>query len=109
MGTAFIDCVESDATDLHRKRLNDDATATEVTSVISGRPARGIVNRLVRELGFAEKAVPDYPLAYDATKRLAAAAGGAAGDFAAMWAGQGRSHYRGLPAAQLIGELRRGL
>jgi nitronate monooxygenase len=106
MGTAFIDCVESAASHAHRRRLQEETVTTVMTSVISGRPARGIVNRFILELGPAEHAVPAYPVAYDAARQLAAAAGEAAADFAAMWAGQGRIRYPGLSAAQLIGELR---
>jgi nitronate monooxygenase len=107
MGSAFIDCVESAASDTHRRALRDDPP-TVMTRVFSGRPARGIVNRFVTTFGHAEAAVPEYPLAYDAARRLSAATGGSAG-FTAMWAGQGRIHHYGLSAAELVATLVREL
>jgi nitronate monooxygenase len=110
LGSAFIDCPESTASGSHRQALRDGAP-TRMTALFSGRPARGIVNRFVTQLEGAEDAVPPYPLAYDAAKRLAAAAAAAGrGDgYAAWWAGSGRIHHHGLPAAQLVSELVREL
>lgn len=105
MGTAFILCPESSATPEHRAAF---ATAkvheTRVTSYVSGRPARGLANRLYLESA-AEQVPPpaEYPLAYDVAKALhAAAVLKGSHDFAAQWAGQGAPLARALPAAQLI-------
>jgi nitronate monooxygenase len=105
MGTAFVLCPESSANAGYRANLcRGAAVNTEITSAISGRPARGIVNRAHIEIEPHNRAdVPDYPLTYDAMKQLAAAAA-AQGDegYAAHWAGTGAGLARSMPAAQLI-------
>ena len=108
LGTAFVACPESSAGAGYRAMLKSArAGTTRMTSAISGRPARGIVNRLV-ELGEAPGAprIPPYPVAYDAGKRLAAAAlrRGSA-ECSALWAGQGAPLVRELPAAELVSTL----
>lgn len=99
MGTAFLACPESAAGPAHRAGLA--LRPTTMTRAISGRPARGLENRLTA-LGAdpAAPAIPDYPIAYDAAKQLNAAAGGA--DYAAHWAGTGASRARALPVGDLI-------
>jgi nitronate monooxygenase len=82
---------------------------TEMTSLISGRPARCLANRFTALASGAAGApsVPDYPIAYDAGKALAAAARSAGeGGFGAQWAGQGAPLARTLPAAALVETLR---
>ncbi len=106
LGTAFIGCPES-AADAHYRAalLGPGATATEMTSIISGRPARALPNRftaLKKDL-LKDLAPPDYPIAYDAAKALAAAARAKGeGGFGAQWAGQGAPLARTLPAAELV-------
>jgi len=104
LGTAFILCPESSANAAYREALKGPrAHQTRVTSVISGRPARGMVNRNFTGLEGAGVALPDYPLTYDANKALnAAAAARAISDFAVQWAGQGAPLARELPAAALV-------
>ncbi|MEQ8857401.1 MAG: nitronate monooxygenase [Pseudomonadales bacterium] len=103
LGTVFVDCPESAAADAYRQALRNPDRRTAMTSVFSGRPARGLVNRFVRELGEHDAEAPDYPLAYDAAKRLAAAAGAAgSSEFAAMWAGEGRTRPNPMPAGALL-------
>lgn len=104
MGTAFILCPESAASPAYRAELQSErAQHTAITAAISGRPARGMVNRL-HQLGadYAGK-LPGYPMVYDAGKALhqAAAAQGSS-DYAAHWAGQGAPLARSLPAAELV-------
>lgn len=103
LGTAFILCPESAANASYRARLRSAAAErTRLTAVLSGRPARGMVNRLILH-GEAPGAPPaaEYPLAYDAAKRLAATPRGAR-DFSAQWAGQGAPLAREMPAARLV-------
>lgn len=102
MGTAFIGCPESAASDAYREALTGSrGHCTEVTSAISGRPARGLVNRNFTDL--PQHDLPDYPLTYDGQKALAAAAARQGSDgFAVQWAGQGAPLARRLPAAELI-------
>jgi len=107
MGTAFVACPESAANDAYRARLADAKPGdTVMTRAISGRPARGLANRLTA-LGEAEGAppLPDYPITYDAAKRLQAVAGGS--DYAAQWAGTGAPRARPMPAAALVALLER--
>lgn len=105
LGTAFILCPESAANASYRANLRSErAAATRLTSVLSGRPARGMVNRLIafgESLGSPVPAA--YPVAYDAAKQLNAAAAKLGNhEFAAQWAGQGAPLARELTAAQLV-------
>jgi nitronate monooxygenase len=105
LGTAFILCPESCATPEHRSALKSPrAHDTRVTRYLSGRPARGIANRLYLEHHHLPVPEPaEYPLAYDAAKALhAAASAKGSHDFAAQWAGQGAPLARELPAAALV-------
>lgn len=104
LGTAFILCPESSANGAYREALKGPrAHQTKVTSVISGRPARGMVNRNFSSLEADGPALPDYPIAYDANKALnAAAAAKGNTDFAVQWAGQGAPLAREMPAAALV-------
>ncbi|VVO54074.1 Nitronate monooxygenase [Pseudomonas fluorescens] len=104
LGTAFILCPESSANNAYREALKGPrAHQTQVTSVISGRPARGMVNRNFTDLEAAGTALPDYPRAYDANKALNAVASAKANtEFAVQWAGQGAPLVREMPAAALV-------
>lgn len=107
LGTAFVVCPESAADDAYRAALQNSAVRTEITTAISGRPARGIVNRFIDETGAADHPpIPDYPIAYDAGKALnAAARTRGSAQFAAHWAGQAVAMARAMPAAMLIERL----
>jgi nitronate monooxygenase len=108
LGTAFVLCPESSANAGYRANLKSErAASTRLTSVLSGRLARGMVNRLI-EHGEAPGSPPpaDYPVAYDAAKQLnAAASQHGNSDFAAQWAGQGAPLAREMDAAQLVASL----
>lgn len=105
LGTAFILCPESAANASYRDNLKSQrAAVTRLTAVLSGRPARGMVNRLIN---FGDAAgsprVAAYPVAYDAAKQLNAAATQLGNsEFAAQWAGQGAPLARELPADALV-------
>lgn len=105
MGTAFIACPESSASSGHRRALASGPFETAVTSVISGRPARGLVSGWIEAFGAPED-LPDYPVAYALGKQLAAASV-ASGDGAleVRWAGAGAAASRALPAAELVAVL----
>tara|TARA_B100000700_G_scaffold231699_1_gene256427 strand:+ start:3448 stop:4512 length:1065 start_codon:yes stop_codon:yes gene_type:complete len=108
LGTAFILCPESAANEGYRSTLKSErAEMTRMTSALSGRPARGILNPLIRHAEATPEVVPPaYPVAYDAAKRLnAAAAGLGHHEFAAHWAGQGAPLARELPAGELVSRL----
>ncbi len=102
LGTAFLPCPESGAHPLHKSALTDPRfVRTELTRAFSGRPARGLVNRFIREHGPYAPAA--YPQLHHLTSGLRKAAA-AAGDPQAMnlWAGQGHRLARTLPAAELV-------
>jgi nitronate monooxygenase len=103
IGTAYLFCPEAKVSALHRAALRsatDDGTA--MTNVFTGRPARGLVNRAIRELGPLTVDAPAFPLAGGALAplKLQAEARGS-GDFSPMWAGQAAALGRELPAAEL--------
>ena len=106
-GTAYLFCPEASVNGVHRAALTSDAArTTAVTNVMTGRPARGIVNRLMRELGPMNGDVPEFPLAAGAVQPLRAAAEQrGSGDFSALWAGTRASECRQIPAAALTREL----
>ncbi len=103
IGTAYLFCPESKVSPLHRaalKSARDDSTV--VTNVLSGGPARGFVNRLIRELGPISYAAPAYPLAGGAVAPLRAKAQAqGSDDFSTMLAGQAAALGQELPAREL--------
>ncbi|MFL6541977.1 MAG: NAD(P)H-dependent flavin oxidoreductase [Chthoniobacterales bacterium] len=107
IGTAYLLCPESTITHLHRAALKSDAARhTAVTNVITGRPARGIVNRIARELGPIDPDAPEFPLAYNAVAPLRAKAESAgSSDFSPLWAGENATGCREIGAAELTREL----
>lgn len=112
LGTAFVLTPESAANDAYRAALQSArVNQTAFTSAISGRPARGLLNRMHTDVGATDApSTPDYPVAYDAAKALNAAAIAKGNhDFAVQWAGQGARLARALPASDLINELVREL
>jgi nitronate monooxygenase len=105
LGTAFVACPESAASPSYRAALlQQPPLPTQLTAVISGRPARGLVNRFMRDIDQPGRPpVAAYSRAYAAGKALVAAAQ-QAGDpgFAVQWAGTGAGRTRVLPAAELV-------
>ncbi len=105
LGTAFVLCPESSAHDEYRAAMKSArARETVISDVISGRPARGIPNRLFTEIGAPDHPpLPDYPITYDATKALNAAASKQGNhEFAVHWAGTGAATAREMPAGELV-------
>ena len=111
VGTAFLLAPEATTSAVHRGALKSEAArVTALTNVFTGRPARAIVNRLVRELGPMSSAAPAFPLAASAIAALRAAAEGkGSGDFSPLWAGQNTSGCREVAAAVITRELAAGL
>ena len=110
VGTAYLLCPEATTTALHRQILASDAAhVTAVSNLFTGRPARGVVNRLMRELGPISSVVPEFPLATTAIAALRAKAErDGKNDFSPHWAGQNVSGCRAAPAAEITRELARG-
>lgn len=107
VGTAYLLCPESTISDLHRSALKSErAGHTALTNVFTGRPARGIVNRLIRDVGPIAPTAPAFPHAVGALAPLRSAAESRGiDDFSPLWAGQNVSGCREIPAAELTREL----
>jgi nitronate monooxygenase len=107
IGTAYLLCPEATTSAVHRAALKSEAARhTALTNVFTGRPARGIVNRIIRELGPISTAAPAFPLAPAAIAPLRAKAESrGSGDFSPLWSGQNASGCKEVPAAQLTREL----
>ena len=102
LGTAFLVSPESGAHLLHKQAMTNPLfVRTELTRAFSGRPARGLVNRFMREHGpYAPAAYPEVHHLTTPLRKAAATAGDAQG--MALWAGQGHRMARELPAGQLV-------
>lgn len=111
VGTAYLLCPEVRTSAVHREALKSEAARrTALTNLFSGRPARGIVNRLMRELGPLSAAAPAFPLAVPAIATLRARAeSSGSGDFTPLWSGQNASGCREVSAAEITRTLAAGL
>ena len=111
VGTAYLCADEATTSPLHRAALQSEAARhTAVTNCFTGRPARGIVNRLMREQGPISPSAPAFALATAAVAPLRAAAEKLGrSDFTSMWSGQNASQCRSAPAAQITAALAKGL
>jgi nitronate monooxygenase len=107
VGTAYLLCPEASTTAIHRAALKSErARHTALTNLFTGRPARGIMNRFMRELGPLSTFPPEFPLATAAIAPLRAAAEKrGSGEFSPLWSGQDASGCREIPAADLTREL----
>ena len=110
VGTAYLLAPEASTSAVHRAVLKTDAArVTALTNVFTGRPARAVVNRLVRELGPMNRAAPAFPLPASAIATLRAAAESKDNaDFSPLWAGQNTSGCREAPAATITRDLAGG-
>ena len=107
VGTAFLLCDEATTSPLHRAALKSpQAVHTALTNRFSGRPARGIMNRVMRELGPIGNDVVPFPMASKAMAplRKAAEAQGLT-DFTSLWSGQNASECREISAAEQLARL----
>jgi nitronate monooxygenase len=107
VGTAYLLCAEATTSPVHRAALKSEAARhTALTNVFTGRPARGIVNRIMKELGPISTAAPPFPLAASAIAPLRAKAESqGSGDFSPLWSGQNNSGCKEITAALLTQEL----
>ena len=107
VGTAYLLCSEATTTTLHRAALKSDAArVTALTNLFTGRPARGIMNRIMRELGPMSAVAPAFPLAASAIAPLRAAAESlGSSDFSPLWAGQNTTGCKEVAAGALTREL----
>ncbi|HMN20983.1 MAG TPA: nitronate monooxygenase [Ottowia sp.] len=110
VGTAYLCADEALTQPAHRAALQSEAARhTVITNLISGRPARGIPNRLMRELGPISDVAPAFPLAGAALVPLRTAAEQQSRhDFTHWWCGQNASGCRSAPAAEITRALAQG-
>ena len=103
VGTAYLLCPEATTTRVHREALaSPRARHTVLTNLFTGRPARGIVNRLITELGPISPAAPAFPRATAAVMPAAVESGNSgSGDFSPLWSGQNATGCKNIPAAEL--------
>ncbi len=103
IGTAYLRCPESKVSTPARAVLAqgwDDSTV--ITNVMTGRPARGLVNRAMADVGPISLDAPEFPHAATAFGPLKAAAEKQGRlDFTNLWAGQAVRLGRDMPAAEL--------
>ena len=107
IGTAFLLCPEATISTVHRNALKSDAARhTALTNVFTGRPARGIVNRVMKTIGPINPTAPAFPLATSAIAplRTKVEAQGS-GDFSPLWSGQNATGCREISAGDLTREL----
>ncbi len=109
LGTAYLFCAEAKTSAVHRaalKTARDDETT--LTNIFTGRPARGILNKVMREVGALNRAAPVFPLASHAMAPLRAKAeAGGSGDYTSLWSGQAVGLCRETSAADLTKTLAR--
>ncbi|MDQ0317321.1 NAD(P)H-dependent flavin oxidoreductase [Amorphus orientalis] len=110
VGTAYLFTPQATITDMHRDALGAaEAGDTALTNVFSGRPARGIVNRVMREVGPLAPEASPFPTAGGALaplKKAAEAQG--SGDFSSLWSGQGMAVARQADAGDVTRSLADG-
>jgi nitronate monooxygenase len=102
VGTAYLFTPEAKIHAVYRAALNARDRPTAITNAFTGRPARGIVNRLMRDLGAMSDLPPAFPTAADALvplRRAAEARG--RDDFSPLWAGESFPLAQAMPAAAL--------
>ncbi|MBL4584514.1 MAG: nitronate monooxygenase [Pseudomonadales bacterium] len=107
IGTAYLLCSETKTSRFHRAAIKSDSPhQTEITNIFSGRPARGIVNRGIRELGPINPDVPQFPLATAAITALRKQVElRGCDDFSPLWCGKNIDGCKEVSAADLTSEL----
>lgn len=107
LGTAFVPCPESGASQVHKDLLlKATEDTTRVTEKFSGKPARGLSNRFMTEMAAKNAPQLAFPAQNSVTGKLRqASAKEGKGDFVALWAGQAAPLSRALPAAELVAKL----
>ena len=103
LGTAFLFCPEAKISPMHREALRAARdNGTVLTNVFTGRPARGLVNRVIQEVGPLSDDAPPFPLAASAMGPLRSKAeAGGSGEFSPLWSGQAAGLGREMSAAEL--------
>jgi nitronate monooxygenase len=107
IGTAFLLCPEATISTTHRAALKSEAARhTALTNIFTGRPARGIVNRVMKTIGPINSTAPAFPLATSSIAPLRAKAEAqGSGDFSPLWSGQNATGCKEIGAGELTREL----
>lgn len=106
VGTSYLLCTETKTSAVHRAALKDDRSVTSLTNVFSGRPARGIRNRIMQELDDMCTFAPKFPYASIALSPLRQKAEAKmSSDFSPLWSGQNRSGCKEISAVELTKKL----
>ncbi|WP_027848404.1 NAD(P)H-dependent flavin oxidoreductase [Marinospirillum minutulum] len=107
VGTAYLLCNEANTSQLHRAALKStQAEHTALTTIFTGKPARGIVNRAIKELGYISKEAPAFPYAsIEMGKLRAAAEKNNSAEFSSLWSGQNPSGCKEISASELTKQL----
>ena len=106
IGTAYLYTHESKISDSHRRMLlSKNVEETALTNIFSGKPARGIVNRIMKEIGPMTDCAPPFPFAGKALaplKFVTEKSGSA--DFISLWSGQAAGLIKDIESAQSFTE-----
>ncbi|MGP8305533.1 NAD(P)H-dependent flavin oxidoreductase [Vibrio sp. YIC-376] len=107
IGTAYLLCKEAQTSALHRQALKQEKSQhTALTNIFSGKPARGIVNRAMRELGYMSSSVPEFPFAsIEMTELRKQAESLGMDDFSPLWCGQNTQGCREISAKEMTLQL----
>ncbi|EPY21530.1 nitronate monooxygenase [Angomonas deanei] len=109
VGTAFLLCDEVRTTAVHRAALVDARSShrgSQITNILSGRPARGLANTLMRELGSLRQDAPAFPFGTSYLKALRAAAESRGkSDYSSLWCGQNLSGCQTCSVSDKIAQL----
>lgn len=110
IGSSYLLCPEASTSAVHRRALQSpEAVHTALTNLFTGRPARSIVNRLIRELGPLNPHAPAFPLAGNAITPLRTAAEKRdTGECSPLWAGQNLRGCQAIAASELTRQLLAG-
>ena len=100
IGTAYLLCDEANTSPLHRRAIEENnPPKTTLTNLFSGRPARAIINRVIKELGPINQEAPEFPLAAKAMSTLRKVAEkNNSSDFSPLWCGQNTQACESVPA-----------
>ena len=104
MGTAFLNCEESGALKVHKEAiLQGKESETVLTRSFSGKQARGIINKFIREMKGHEKEWPDFPIQHMLTQDIRKTSGekGEA-DYLSLWCGQSPRLAKSITAEELV-------
>jgi len=106
VGTSYLLCDEAKTSAIHRQAIKSKNSITALTNIFSGRLARGITNKIMKELNFIASKAPEFPYASIAIGPLRSKAESQGkSDFTPLWSGTDRSGCKEISATKLTYEL----